>query len=32
MWYLNYNGNGYRAGSYNGPWIFVGYRSVPRDV
>jgi len=31
-WYMNYNGDWYRAGSYNGPWIFVGYRSVPRDV
>ncbi len=32
MWYMNYNGDWYRAGSYNGPWLFVGYRSVPRDV
>jgi hypothetical protein len=31
-WYLNYNGDWYRAGSYDGPWVFVGYRSVPRDV
>ncbi len=31
-WYLNYNGDWYRAGSYRGPWIFVGYRSVPREV
>lgn len=31
-WYMNYNGDWYRAGSYNGPWVFVGYRSVPRDV
>ncbi|HMI32357.1 MAG TPA: hypothetical protein VK527_11525 [Candidatus Limnocylindrales bacterium] len=31
-WYLNYNGDWYRASSYNGPWVFVGYRSVPRDV
>ncbi len=32
MWYLNYNGDWYRASSYNGPWVFVGYRSVPRMV
>jgi hypothetical protein len=31
-WYMNYNGDWYRSGSYNGPWVFVGYRSVPRDV
>jgi hypothetical protein len=31
-WYLNYNGDWYRADSYRGPWIFVGYRSVPRDI
>ena len=31
-WYMNFNGDWYRAGSYNGPWLFVGYRSVPRDV
>src|SRR6185436_858078 len=31
-WYLNYNGDWYRASSYRGPWIFVGYRSVPRVV
>jgi len=31
-WYLNYNGDWYRASSYRGPWIFVGYRSVPRQV
>ncbi len=31
-WYMNYNGDWYRAGSYNGPWVFVGYRSVPREV
>jgi hypothetical protein len=31
-WYLNYNGDWYRANSYQGPWIFVGYRSVPRDI
>jgi len=31
-WYMNYNGDWYRASSYNGPWVFVGYRSVPRDV
>ena len=31
-WYMNYNGDWYRAGSYDGPWAFVGYRSVPREV
>jgi hypothetical protein len=31
-WYMNYNGDWYRASSYSGPWVFVGYRSVPRDV
>jgi len=31
-WYLNYNGDWYRASSYRGPWVFVGYRSVPRVV
>ena len=31
-WYMNYNGNWYRAGSYRGPWRFVGYQSVPRVV
>src|SRR5262245_7848279 len=29
-WYLNYNGDWYRADSYRGPWMFVGYRSVPQ--
>ena len=31
-WYLNYNGDWYRSSSYRGPWGFVGYRSVPREV
>ena len=31
-WYMNYNGDWYRSGSYNGPWVFVGFRSVPRDI
>jgi len=31
-WYMNYNGDWYRASSYSGPWVFVGFRSVPRDV
>jgi len=31
-WYMNYNGDWYRAGSYNGPWLFVGYRSYARCV
>lgn len=31
-WYMNYNGDWYRASSYRGPWTFVGYRAVPREV
>lgn len=31
-WYLNYNNDWYRSSSYRGPWIFVGYQSVPREV
>src|SRR3989442_1592045 len=31
-WYMNYNGDWYRASSHRGPWVFVGYRSVPRAV
>src|SRR5712671_3939322 len=32
MWYMNYNGDWYRANAYDGPWTFVGYRSVPQPV
>ncbi|TMQ54066.1 MAG: hypothetical protein E6K77_07405 [Candidatus Eisenbacteria bacterium] len=32
FWYYNYDGGWYRARNYRGPWIYVGYRSVPRDV
>ena len=32
MWYMNYNGDWYRASNYSGPWLFVGYQSVPRNV
>jgi hypothetical protein len=31
-WYYNYDGGWYRSGSYRGPWIYVGYRSVPRQI
>src|SRR3954468_9712513 len=31
-WYMNYNGDWYRANSYSGPFTFVGYRSVPQSV
>src|SRR5262249_10259207 len=31
-WYLNYNGDWYRADSYRGPWTFVWYRSIPQTV
>ena len=29
MWYYNYDGGWYRARRYNGPFAYVGYRSVP---
>jgi len=32
LWYYNYNGDWYRARSYNGPYRFVSYQSVPRRV
>jgi len=32
IWYMNYEGDWYRASSYRGPWFFVGYRSVPQNV
>ena len=31
-WYYNYDGGWYRARRYNGPFTYVGYRSVPREV
>jgi hypothetical protein len=31
-WYYNYDGAWYRARRYNGPFVYVGYRSVPRAV
>jgi hypothetical protein len=31
-WYMNYDGAWYRSRGYRGPWIFVGYRSVPREI
>jgi len=31
-WYYNYNGGWYRSRSYSGPWIYVGYTSVPREI
>ena len=31
-WYYNYDGGWYRSRTYRGPWIFVGYRSVPREI
>jgi hypothetical protein len=32
FWYYNYNGGWYRSRSYSGPWIYVGYRTVPREI
>ena len=31
-WYYTYDGGWYRARRYNGPFTYVGYRSVPRAV
>ncbi len=31
-WYYNYDDDWYRARSYRGPWFYVGYRGVPRQV
>jgi hypothetical protein len=31
-WYYNYDDGWYRSHSYRGPWIYVGYRSVPRQI
>jgi hypothetical protein len=30
-WYYNSDGRWYRSRSYRGPWIYVGYRSVPGE-
>jgi hypothetical protein len=32
FWYYNYDGGWYRARRYNGPFTYVGYRSVPSAV
>ena len=32
MWYYNYDGGWYRARRYNGPFAYVGYRSVPHEI
>jgi len=31
-WYYNADGGWYRSRSYQGPWIYVGYESVPRQI
>jgi len=31
-WYYNYDGGWYRARRYSGPFVYVGYNSVPRAV
>jgi hypothetical protein len=31
-WYYTYDGAWYRARRYNGPFVYVGYNSVPRSV
>lgn len=31
-WYWNTEGSWYRSRSYRGPWIYVGYRSVPVQI
>jgi len=31
-WYYNYDGGWYRARRYDGPFSYVGYRSVPHAV
>lgn len=32
FWYYNADGGWYRSRSYRGPWIYVGYESVPRQI
>jgi hypothetical protein len=31
-WYMNSDNRWYRSRSYRGPWIYVGYRSVPTQI
>jgi len=31
-WYMYADGGWYRSRSYRGPWIYVGYRVVPREI
>jgi len=31
-WYMNSDSRWYRSRSYRGPWIYVGYRAVPREI
>jgi len=31
-WYMNADGGWYRSRGYRGPWIYVGYRVVPREI
>lgn len=31
-WYYNYDGGWYRARRYGGPYVYIGYQSVPRAV
>lgn len=31
-WYYNYDGGWYRSRRYNGPYTYIGYRSVPHPV
>lgn len=31
-WYYNADNRWYRSRSYRGPWIYVGYRSVPTQI
>jgi len=32
FWYYNYDGAWYRARRYNGPFVYVGFRAVPRSI
>jgi hypothetical protein len=32
VWYTYYDGGWYRAPRYNGPFTFISYQSVPRQV
>ena|SRR2546422_3991734 len=32
FWYYNYDGGWYRARRYKGPYVYIGYQSVPRAV